>query len=84
MVKDVFVWLLKLFLLCSYSVGSSMQIPVVLLFLGLLTVPGRSQNSATAQVSRRQHKESEEEILGAGNSILENLRAGLSTTLPSY
>uniref|UniRef100_A0A8B9R4G3 Serpin domain-containing protein n=1 Tax=Anas platyrhynchos TaxID=8839 RepID=A0A8B9R4G3_ANAPL len=36
---------------CSYSVGSGMQIPVVLLFLGLLTVPSRSQNSATGQNS---------------------------------
>jgi len=61
-----------------------MQTPVVLLFLGLLTVPSRSQNSATEQVSRQQHTESEGEILGAGSLILENLTEGLSTTLLSY
>ena len=82
--RDVFAWLLKLPLSCSYSAGSGMQIPVVLLFLGLLTVPSRSQNSATEQVSRRQHAESEGEIRGAGNLILENLTEGLSTTLLSY
>lgn len=82
--RDVFARLLKLPLSCSYSVGSGMQIPVVLLFLGLLTVPSSSQNSATEQVSRRQHAQTEGEILGAGNLILENLTGGLSTTLLSY
>lgn len=82
--RDVFAWLLKLPLSCSYSVGSGMQIPVVLLFLGLLTVPSRSQNSATEQVSRRQCAESEGEILGAGNLVLKNLTEGLSATVLSY
>ncbi|KAL2297328.1 hypothetical protein Nmel_016629 [Mimus melanotis] len=31
--------------------GPGMQIPVILLFLGLLTVPSRTQNSATEQIS---------------------------------
>lgn len=82
--RDVFAQLLKLPVSCSYSVGSGMRIPLVLLFLGLLTVPSRSQNSATEQVSRRQHAESEGELLGACNLILENLTEGLSTTLLSY
>lgn len=61
-----------------------MQIPVVLLFLGLLTVPSRSQNSATEQVSRRQRAEREGEILGVGNLILEHPMQGLGTALLSY
>lgn len=61
--RDVFARLLKLPLSCSYSVGASMQIPVVLLFLGLLTVPSRSQNSATEQVSRRQQQRARERYL---------------------
>lgn len=68
---------------CSYSVGSGMQIPVVLLFLGLLTVPSRSQNSATGQVSRRQQQRMRA-ILGAGNLILESLTKGLNATRLSY
>lgn len=82
--KDVFTWLLKLSLSYSNSVGPGMQIPVVLLFLGLLTVPSRTQNSATEQVSRRQDAESEGERCGAGNLILEILTEGLSTTLLNY
>lgn len=82
--RDVFAQLLKLPLSCSYFVGSGMQIPVVLLFLGLLTVPSRSQNSAAAQVSSRQHAEHEGEILGAGNLIFKNPTEGLSTPLLSY
>lgn len=50
-----------------------MQIPVVLLFLGLLTVPSRTQNSATEQVSGRQCAESKGERCGAGNITLEIL-----------
>lgn len=69
---------------CSYSVGSGMQIPVVLLFLGILTVPSRSQNSASEQVSRKKHAESRGETLGAGNLNLENLTEGLSTTILNY
>lgn len=59
-----------------------MQIPVVLLFLGLLTVPSRTQNSATEQVSRKQYTESER--CGAVNLILEILTEGLSTILLNY
>lgn len=80
--RDVFTWLLKLSLSYSYSVGPSMQIPLVLLFLGLLSVPSRTQNSANDQVSRRQCTESER--CGAGNLILEILTKGLSTTLLNY
>lgn len=79
--RDIFSWLLNLSLSCSYSVGPGMQIPVVLLFLGLLTVPSRTQNSATEQVSRRQYAESEGQRCGAGNLILEIITEGLSTTL---
>lgn len=61
-----------------------MQIPVVLLFLGLLTVPSRTQNSATEQVSGRQCAESKGERCGAGNITLEILTEGLSTTLLNY
>lgn len=61
-----------------------MRIPVVLLFLGLLTVPSRSQNSASEQVSRRKYAESEGETLGKGNLNLENLTEGLSTTILNY
>lgn len=59
-----------------------MQISLVLLFLGLLSVPSRTQNSANDQVSRRQCTESER--CGAGNLILEILTKGLSTTLLNY
>lgn len=82
--RRVLAWLLQPPLSCSYPVGSGMRIPAVLLCLGLLTVPSRSQNSPTEQVSRRQHAESEGEILGAGNLISEDLTEGLSTTLLSY
>lgn len=61
-----------------------MRIPVVLLFLGLLTVPSRSQNSASEQVSRRKYTESEGETLGKCNLNLENLTEGLSTTILNY
>lgn len=76
--------MLKLSLSYFYSVGPGMQIPVVLLLLGLFTVPSRTQNSATEQVSRRQYAESEGERCGAGNLILEILTEGLSSTLLNY
>lgn len=40
-----------------------MQIPAVLLLLGLLTIPSKSQNSPAGQVSRRQQQRMRERYL---------------------